>query len=100
MIFFQFACMADNKNNKKNYLNQDILNNIDNIINKKQGFQSALIYLVQILLVNLDFLSDTNKTKSPQQITLKQTFSFFTHAHYWYLSHMGFTYQMPLVSTP
>lgn len=38
---------------------------MDNIINKKQGFQSALIYLVQILLVNLDFLSDTNKTKSP-----------------------------------
>lgn len=49
----------------KNYLNQDILNNIENIINKKQGFQSALIYLVQILLVNLDFVSDTNKTKSP-----------------------------------
>lgn len=50
--------------NIKNYLNQDILNNIENIINKKQGFQSALIYLVQILLVNLDFLSYTNKTKS------------------------------------
>lgn len=50
--------------NIKNYLNQDILNNIENIINKKQGFQSALIYLVKILLVNLDFLSYTNKTKS------------------------------------
>lgn len=50
--------------NIKNYLNQDILNNIENIIKKKQGFQSALIYLVQILLVNLDFLSYTNKTKS------------------------------------
>lgn len=51
--------------NIKNYLNQDILNNIENIINKTQGFQSALIYLVRILLVNLDFLSYANKTKSP-----------------------------------
>lgn len=49
--------MADDKNNK-NLINQDILNNVENISNLKQCFQSALIYLVHILLVNLDFLND------------------------------------------